>query len=469
MNRRAELAKNTLVIGLGIFSSKFITFFLLPIYTHFLSPDQFGLVDLAITYIALLAPLIAIQLDRGAFRHLIDTRGDSDGSSRVISNTLRIVLGSIIVALLIAWGVSQFISIPYMAFIAAAIGTNIFMTLFMQFARGLGRNSAYAVASITLALATISLVTCFVVFMNMGVSGVLLALIIANLTAGVYLFVALRLHQYISLGNSDPKLRRELLGFSTPLVPSAISWWTIQAADRTIISIVLGVTATGIYAAASRYTLIFSAFNTIFDLSWNESASMYINSKDRDKFFSDVYNTSFRLFGTLGLLLITVTPFVFHIIIGPEFQAASLLVPILITGAFFQAIVSQYSVIYIAKKITKKVLMTSISAATISLTLNLVLIHWIGLYAAPISMVTTFAVIGIWRHVDIKKYVTITFTGNLFIKLVVLYATVISLYYVDSLYVNILNLLIAVASFILLSREPAIAVAKKIIAKVRIA
>lgn len=469
MGKKTELAKNTLVLALGTFTSRFISFFLLPIYTHFLSPVQFGVVDLIITYITLLVPLIAVQLDRAAFRHLIDLRGNTQATAKVISNALRIIIGAIAVAALILLAVSVFIiKIPYVELIASTVVSALFLNLCMQFARGLGKNSSYAITGVISAALTIALVTWLVVFMRIGVEGVLIAMSVSNTLSTIYSFISLRLHKYITLKDSDPDLRRELLSFSVPLIPSAMSWWVIQAADRSIISVVMGVAATGVYAAASRYSLIFNVFNTIFDLSWTESASMHINSKDRDKFFSDVYNTSFRLFGGLGLILIAVTPFVFSIIIGEEFQAAYALIPILVIGALLRSFVSQYSVVYIAKKITKEVLVTSISAALISLMLNLTLIHWIGLYAAPVAIVVAFFVIAVWRHFDIKKYVTITITGGLFIKLTILYGIAVSLYYIDNTLLNIVNLLIAILVVMTLSREPTIAIGKKIFKKLRV-
>ncbi|NLA43242.1 oligosaccharide flippase family protein [Candidatus Saccharibacteria bacterium] len=466
MSKSRQLAKNTLIIGFGKFASQFIGFFLLPLYTHFLLPEQYGTVDLIMTYAALLAPFIALQLDRGAFRHLIDVRGSIKESAKVISNTLRLVLYSLIISFALVLVTSLFIDIPYLLMIVAVVVSILFANLFMQFARGLGDNIAYAITSVVMAVTMISTVTWLVVFAGRGVMGVLVSLTATNIIAAIFLFAKLRLHRYISTKNSDRKLQIELLRFSLPLVPSAISWWVIQAADRSIISIFLGVASAGIYAAANRYAMILHAFSAIFDLSWNESASLHINSKDRDKFFSKVYNTSFRLFATMGLLLIAVTPFVFHIIIGDQFQAAQLLVPIIVTGVFFQSIVSQYSVIYIAKKITKQVLITSLSAATISLILNLVLIHWIGLYAAPIAMLVAFFVIAVWRHFDIKKYVKITFTNGLFIKLALLYAIILILYYFNNFYINIINLGIAALSFWLMSRQPAIAIGKALLRKI---
>ena len=65
MNKKKELAKNTVIIFLGKVCTQLISFFLLPLYTGYLTTKQYGTVDLIQTYVRLLVPLITIELDLG--------------------------------------------------------------------------------------------------------------------------------------------------------------------------------------------------------------------------------------------------------------------------------------------------------------------------------------------------------------------------------------------------------------------
>ena len=453
MGQKTELFKNTIIIAFGKLASQFIGFLLLPLYTNFLAPNEYGTVDLIITYVALLAPLLMIQLDRAAFRYLIDARGDKSKITQVISTTFALVVPSLAAALALFVMATFVVDVPFAGIIAAAIIATVFSNLLMQIARGFGQNVHYAIASVLVGSTTLILTLWLVMYLQQGVAGVLWSIVAANAVAAAYLFLALKLPQYISIGQVNKSDRQDLLSFSWPLVPSAISWWFIRASDRTIVSIILGVAANGVYAAASKYAMMFQALYTIFDLSWSESASAHINSPNRDKFFSEVYNASFRLFGAMGLGLIATTPFVFNIIIGDQFQEAYLYIPILIIGVLLQIYVALYSVVYIAKKATKPVLITSIIAGIISLSLNLVFINFIGLYAAAGSSAVAFLVMAIWRHYDIKKYVNVTFEGGIFVKLVGLYALIVTFYYINNLYVNIVSFALAAMVALLWSRS----------------
>ncbi len=468
MSQQSQLVRNTLILAIGKLSTQIVSFILLPVYTIFLSPEQFGVVDLIISYTVLLAPLIMFQLDRAAFRLLIESRGDFKRTRVVISNTMRMVLTSLALVLVAFVILNIFVSIPYGLLIASAITASIFSALFLQFARGLGKNVSFASASIITAATNLTLSVCFVVLLGFGVQGVLWATIAANLIAAGYLFVNLQLNKYISFSSesNNANIRKELITFSWPLVPSAISWWFIRTFDRTLITIILGAAANGIYAATSRYALIFNALYSIFDMSWTESASSHIDSKNRDKFFSDVYNASFRFFASLGLMMIAVTPFIFDIIIGEQFREAYLYIPVLLVGTLFTAAFSQYNAVYIAKMKTKEVLVSSVTAAVVSVTLNIILIPTIGILGAAISSAVAFFIMSVWRHYDIKKYVNITFTGNIFVKLVLAYALTISLYYVDSVYANIINLIVTTIVALLLSKTMVQGGFRKTIAKI---
>ena len=76
MNKKAELVKNTIIIFLGKISTQFISFFLLPLYTTYLNTGDYGTIDLIITYVSLLVPVLTLQQEMATFRFLIDCRND---------------------------------------------------------------------------------------------------------------------------------------------------------------------------------------------------------------------------------------------------------------------------------------------------------------------------------------------------------------------------------------------------------
>ena len=74
--RKKQLAKNTAILTAGKICTQCVSFLLLPLYTAFLDPSDYGVVDLITTYVALILPILNLQIDMGLFRFLLDVRDD---------------------------------------------------------------------------------------------------------------------------------------------------------------------------------------------------------------------------------------------------------------------------------------------------------------------------------------------------------------------------------------------------------
>ena len=101
MNKKTEFTKNTILLLIGKFCTQFITFFLLPIFTRYLLPGDYGYVDLMQSYISLLVPVLILRLDSAIFRFLIDARKDDNKSSKLVSTTSFIIF----IQILLLYGV----------------------------------------------------------------------------------------------------------------------------------------------------------------------------------------------------------------------------------------------------------------------------------------------------------------------------------------------------------------------------
>ncbi len=62
MGRSEKLTKNISFILIGNIGSKLIGFFLLPFYTRWLSPVDYGVTDLLIVYASLLLNVVACDI-----------------------------------------------------------------------------------------------------------------------------------------------------------------------------------------------------------------------------------------------------------------------------------------------------------------------------------------------------------------------------------------------------------------------
>ena len=442
MNKKKQLAKNTIIIFFGKVCTQLISFFLLPLYTAYLATSEYGLVDLIQTYVTLLVPIITLELEMSIFRYLIDSRSSDKDTKKLISNNFYVLGISLSVFSILYIIVTCFVTIPFRWIILIDIIVCVLSGNFLQVARGFGKTVDFSISCILTGLTTVVSNIFLICFMGMQAEGMIISMALANFVCSLYLFLRLKLYSKIDFKLVDHKLLKEMYKYSIPLIPNGVSWWIVNVSDRTIIAWILGAGANGLYAISNKFPTIISSLTGVFNLSWSESAALHINSKDRDEFFSDIFNTIMKLFIALGVGMIACMPFVFPILINSKYNGAYNYIPYLVLGSVFNVAICLYSQVYLAKKLSKQVASTAILGAIINIVINVVFIKYIGLYAAAISTAVSYFVMMLYRHIDLKKYVNIKLENGLVIKSILIFTFSIILYYQHNIYLDIFNLLV---------------------------
>src|SRR5699024_3025078 len=75
-NRYKYLIKNTGVLTISNFSSKILTFLMVPLYTNVLTTAEYGTYDLSISTVSLLTPILSLNVVDGVMRYSMDARYD---------------------------------------------------------------------------------------------------------------------------------------------------------------------------------------------------------------------------------------------------------------------------------------------------------------------------------------------------------------------------------------------------------
>ena len=446
---------------MGKFSTQFLTFFLLPLYTKFLDSSDYGTIDLIMTYITLFVPVLTIQYEMGTFRYLIDNRNNQKQQNKIIYNSLRFFLNITLLCLTIALLLPFVISIKNFYYIIMCIVAMMYSNLLMQIARGLGKNIDYSITCFIVGISNIILNIVMIIVLKFDGKSILISSFLSNIIGALYLFIKLKIYKNISKKLTDSNITKDIIKYSWPLVPNTISWWLINASDRTIVTFLISSSANGIYAISTKFSAIISSILNIFNLSWTESASLHIDDDDRDEFFSNVNDDILRLMSSVCILLISFMPILFSIFINEKYIEAYKYIPINILASFFNCIVSIYSSIYVAKKMTKQVASTSFLASLINIVVDLVLIKFIGLYAAALSTAIAYIVMSIYRSIDLRKIIKIKYDKKLLLSIILVFTLSILLYYQKNIFFIILNMIIAVLYSIIVNKKIIILIKNK--------
>lgn len=448
-SRSTKFLKDIGIYAIGNLGSKIITFLMLPLYTHFVAPADYGYYNICLTVVLLLLPFTTLQLRDGAFRFLLDTETDEQ-RERIVTGTYKTLLTNLLLWVGAAIIISLLANIDYFWYTVAFLLSFSLQEVVAQVIRGLGNNKAYVAVGILASLGIGIFSVIFVVWMNMGIKGIFLANIIARVLCLV--IVELKVKSFVRFYKPYLKVwqvGKDILKFSLPLLPSSLCYWLTTSSDQWIINHYLGDGATGVYATAVRFTSILQIAVIIFYQAWQETAILQFNSKDRDMFFSKMLNTYICFLCLLGVTYNFMLKLNYGWLVGVDFQSSWLYLYPLGFSALLAAIVGFIEMGYQCAKDTKRLLPAIILCAVINVTLNFITIRYLPndmkMYGAVFTSIVTYLVLVIYRWIDVRRYLKLKVKASTLVPIAVLVLASVPYYLNQYLWQDAVTLAIAIA------------------------
>ena len=281
----------------------------------------------------------------------------------------------------------------------------------------------------------------FLYGLNQELGGALAAVTIAEFCSMMYLFIKGRIFTYIKWGKFDYKLLKELLMYSWPMVPNSLAQWVIHTSDRFVITGILGIAANAVYSVAYKIPSILSLAQTTFNMAWQENASISVGDEDASEYYSHMFRVLFDIISGMMSVLIGMTPVLFLIFVQGDYEEAYSQIPILFMGMFFLCLSTFWGGIFVAIKQTKAVGTTTVIAAVVNLTINLILIRVLGLYAASISSVLAYTIMCLIRVYKLNKFIEIHYDLKHIIIVIIILVCQCVMCFKNSIQFNILNVI----------------------------
>lgn len=453
MGKVKELAKNTIIISVGKISTQLVSFLLLPLYTTVLTTEEYGIVDVIVTYIQLLLPIVTCQLEQSIFRFVLEQRNNEENKKIVLSQIYTLSIIILVIFSLLYICVSPFINSEFKWYLLMNLLANVYTVLMLQTARGMGLNGVYAGGSFISASGQVVLNIVFVLILKMGVRGMLLSTFIAYILGGTYLLVRTKVYKYIRFIRIDIESVKQYLMYSLPLIPDVISWWILHAFDRTLILKILGVGANGIYSAANKFSGIYTTVYNIFNLSWTETVALHLYKEGSLKDLNNLQSKVIRFFSCIFLGITAVLPLVFKLLVNDKYIAAYYQIPPLLMGAFFSAMTGVIGAYYVAAKMTSAIAKMTFMGAILNIFINIIFIEKFGLYAASFSTLFSYLIIFVIRYNDVKKIFDIKIEFKLMLSIILMSFFVWFIYYRANTIECVICLIVTLVYSVFVNRE----------------
>lgn len=388
MGKYKGLLVNLLVFGISAIATKLISFILVPLYTSYMTTGEFGVTDMAITVVTLIMPLATLSAGDAVLRYVID---QPDRSKRYITIGLAATLLSIVlVALMLPLlDLSFFGGLGhYKILFLLTYASNALYTFNGNVARGLNQLKLITVDSIVSSLTTAGSAVVFIAWMHLGATGYFYSLILGS-AFGVIVFIIWGHHyRYLTrVSVRDKELVRAMAAYALPLIPNALFWWIGTSINRFFITGMLGIAASGLFAAASKLPNLLNIVYGVFQQAWTLSAFQEFRKSDVDGFFTTVLRLLNALLVPSAAILGALSPWLASLLLKGEFYSGWPFIATLLLAIYFNCLNAFYGSVFTTTLKTRALFTTTVCGALVSIAATWLLIPPMGLLGPCAAMV----------------------------------------------------------------------------------
>ena len=382
-NKSKRLINNTIIFFIGSLGSKFIQFFLVPLYTYALTTEQYGVTEIVLTASNVLMPVFSVSIADGLLRFGLDKKLKKED---VLKNSMLIVLVGTILSIILAPLFQLYSGLNHwIIYFLLILNLRIYRDIFAINLKIHNKNMYFALDSIIYTFVLCAFSVLFLTILKMGIVGYFISYIVANIISIIYLNIVGTPIRDLLKGKINKVLLHDLIVYSIPMIANGIAWWVITASDRFILQYFKGEASVGIYSVASKIPTLISTFSGVFMQAWIISAVTEFDEEREKQFYSKVFHKYYVAMFAAATCLISVVRIFMHFYVSPDFQIAWKYTPLLISGAIYSGMFAFYVGIYAAAKNSKNVTITTVIGATINIALNCILIPYIGIQGAVIA------------------------------------------------------------------------------------
>lgn len=391
-----RLGKHSAIYGLGGLVQRILAVLLLPVYTRYLTPADYGTVETLIALTTVLVITLRLGITSAFFRFYFDSK--EAAHRRLVLRTsfwftMAMATLGLVAGVLLSSEISTalFGSSDDSELVAAAF-VGLWAQMNYEQLTSLFRVEERSVAFVTASLANIFLTIAVTLTLVVALDAGPLGVIVGNFTGTLVVYAALVGYRREQLGlQFDRRLFREMNRFGMPLVPSALFLWVTNFSDRFFLVKLTDTEEVGLYSVGVRIASAIALLLTAFRTAWPAFAYSIEDDHEARRTYAFVltYLVLITTWVATGLGLLS--PWLVDWIAAPSFSSASRVVGPL---AFAVVPFAGYVVIAIgigrARRTQFNWVVTG-AAAAVNIALNLILIPRYGMMGAAVATIAAYS------------------------------------------------------------------------------
>lgn len=414
-NELRTLIKHSSIYGISVFLRKGIGFIMIPIYTRYLTPSNYGLLELLDLTLTVFAILVALGIESSVIRYY-NYFDDPKDKQEVFTTSITFAL---IFSLMIL-GILEIFSIPICkSILGSAEYLRYFQIIFLclavqnvylvpeAFLIAQKKSVLYSILSIGTLVSSLSLNIIFLVFMDMGVLGILLSMLITKIVNG--LVVSAITLKSVRYSFSWRKLK-EIMSFGLPLMPATLGLYIMHFSDRFFIQKFCSLNDVGIYSLGYKFGMILTILvsGPIFRI-WDTQRFEIAKAEDGEKVFRKIFTYYSGIMIFAGLSISVFINEIFSIMAAREYQSGTAVVPLIVLSYILYGMANFFSLGIMITNKTKYAAYIHLSVAGLCILFNMFFISRYGVMGAAISTLLSFLFLSIFTYSISQKLYPVHF------------------------------------------------------------
>lgn len=350
-----RLVKHSSIYATGNILRQLVGFIMLPVYTRYLTPADYGVVGLLLFAVSLIELVFGARMARAVPKFFYE-QPEQDDRNAVLSTALLITASASGLAM---FGV-MFFRDPSSSILFGSIDygfiVGIFATLILahalenyglQFIRLQQRPWLFISINLAKLVLQLSLNIWLVVFKDMGIMGVVWSTFISSaiFSSGLAAY---------TLINTGIRFRKEIaskmISFCWPLWVAGFAGLYIGSANRYYIRIFSSLEEVGFYELAVKFSAIITLLIwKPFSQYWQTERFQIYHENNPIPIYQEVFRFISTLMVTASLAVGIFADPVIRIMAAPAFHQAALAVPFLVIGAVFGSLTNYSNFSFLVK------------------------------------------------------------------------------------------------------------------------
>jgi len=403
----------------GNFFQKILLLILLPIFTHFLIPEEYAVYANLMIFISFTSLIYFLGIQQALFSYFYHKKTAEYHYTLVSSVVITIIcVGSLLslVIIILRNQISQLIlrTTAYsdiLILVSVILFFDVIFGLVLSILNMLEKSKQYVIVGNSKHVLFFIVIIVIAILSKITVRNVFLLMTITSGIAVIFALIAISsvMKQYLReiekpAFYSFPLMKR-LLSFGLIMIPGTLAMMILKVSDRYMLTYLSAgaLYDVGIYAIGYRIGMIITFINSIVSLVYFPYAMRIAESEGAKRSFKQVFNYYVIAGGLLGLFVLLFTPEIFKIFIDPTYAAAISIVVFGVISNYLYGIFNIVNLSFYIKKRAKNIAFAVSIGAILNIGLNFFLIPRYSIYGAGIASIIAFAVILIINFIAAEK------------------------------------------------------------------